>query len=122
MVESRDWKLRGIRRGFERGRCLLCLGEEDAKHIVLECCETEKWRENYVHSNWLNINDLAYKKIISCNNANRIKALGKYLFKTKCKWENKVRGAYNPTSRVAEIGSQGESRNSTEFVIVTLEH
>jgi hypothetical protein len=40
------WKLRGIRKGFERGRCPLCLGEEDAKHITLECCETKKWREN----------------------------------------------------------------------------
>jgi hypothetical protein len=40
-----------------------------------------------------------------------MKALGKYLFKTKCKWENKVRGDYNTTSRVEEIGSQSESRN-----------
>jgi hypothetical protein len=30
------WKARGIRMGFERGRCPLCLGEEDAKHIVLK--------------------------------------------------------------------------------------
>jgi hypothetical protein len=43
----------------------------------------------------LNINkDLAYKKIISCVNVNRIKALGKYLFKTKCKRENKVRAGH----------------------------
>jgi hypothetical protein len=34
-------KLRGIRRGFERGRCPLCLGEEDAKHILLKCPETK---------------------------------------------------------------------------------
>jgi hypothetical protein len=27
------WKLRGLRRAFERVRCPLCLGEEDAKHI-----------------------------------------------------------------------------------------
>jgi hypothetical protein len=51
-----------------------------------------------------------------------MKALGKYLFKTKCKWENRVRGDHNPTSRVAEIGSQSESRNSKEFVMVVLEH
>jgi hypothetical protein len=54
----------------------------------------------------LNINDdLAYKKIISCINVNRIKALGKYLFKPKCKWENKVRGGHNPTPRVEEVRS-----------------
>jgi hypothetical protein len=62
------------------------LGDEDAKHIVLKCFETKKWREEYVNSNWLNINeDLAYKKIIGCIKVNRIKAVGKYLFKTKCK-------------------------------------
>jgi hypothetical protein len=64
------------------------LGEEDAKHTVLKCWETKKWREKYVNSNWLNINeDLAYKKITSCNNVNRIKSPGKYFLKTKCKWE-----------------------------------
>jgi hypothetical protein len=40
--------------------------------------------------------DLVYKKIICGTNANRIKLLGKYLFKVKCKWENKVRGDLNP--------------------------
>jgi hypothetical protein len=38
------WKLRGIRRGFKRRSCPLCLGEEDAKHIVLKCSETKNWR------------------------------------------------------------------------------
>jgi hypothetical protein len=43
--------------------------------------ETKNWGEEYVNSNWLNINeDIAYKKIISCINVNRIKVLGKYLF------------------------------------------
>jgi hypothetical protein len=83
----------------------------------------KKWREKYINSNWLNINeDVAYKKITSCNNVNRMKALGKYILKTKCKWENKVRGDYNPTSRVEEVRSQSESRNSKEFVMVKLEH
>jgi hypothetical protein len=36
------WKLREIRRGFEKGRCPLCLGEEDAKHILLKCSGTKK--------------------------------------------------------------------------------
>jgi hypothetical protein len=97
------WKPKGNMRGFERGRCPLCLGEEDAKHIVLKCFATKKWREEYINSNWLNINeDLAYKNIISCINVNRIKALGKYLFKTKFKWENKVKGGHNPTPRTIE--------------------
>jgi hypothetical protein len=50
-----------------------------------------------VNNNWANINeDLVYKKIICCTNVNRIKLLGKYLFKVKCKLENKVRGDLNP--------------------------
>jgi hypothetical protein len=40
--------------------------------------------------------DTLYKKIICCTNVNRIKLLRKYLFKVKCKWENKVRGDLNP--------------------------
>jgi hypothetical protein len=36
------WKLRRIRRSFERGRCPLCLAEEDAKHIILKCLGTKK--------------------------------------------------------------------------------
>jgi hypothetical protein len=71
------WKLRGITRGFERGRCPLCWGgEEDAKHILLKCSETKKWREESINSKWLNINeDLADRKIISCTNVNKIKSL-----------------------------------------------
>jgi hypothetical protein len=34
LLNAGIWKLRGIRRGFDRGRCSLCLGEEDAKHIL----------------------------------------------------------------------------------------
>jgi hypothetical protein len=72
------WKLRGIRRGFERGRCPLCLGEGDAKHVLLKCSQTKKWIEECVNSNWLNINeDLAYRKIISCTNVNKINSLEK---------------------------------------------
>jgi hypothetical protein len=46
-----------------------------------------------VNSSWPDIKeDLVYKKIISCKNVKKIKLAGKYLFKVKCKWENKVRG------------------------------
>jgi hypothetical protein len=78
-------------------------GEEDVKHILLKCTETKKWREECVNSNWLIINeDLPYRKIISCTIVNKIKSLGKYIFKTKCKWENKVRGGHKVTPRVEE--------------------
>jgi hypothetical protein len=68
-------------------------GEEDAKHILLKCSETKKWREECVNSKWLNINeDIAYRKIINCTIVTKINTTAKYLFKTKCKWETKVRG------------------------------
>jgi hypothetical protein len=50
-----------------------------------------------MNSSWPDINeDLAYEKIIDCKSVKKIKLLGKYLFKVKCKWENKVRGGLNP--------------------------
>jgi hypothetical protein len=33
--------------------------------------------------------DLAYKKIINVTNVRGLKVTGKYLFKVRCKWENK---------------------------------
>jgi hypothetical protein len=31
----------------DKGRCPLCLGEEDAKHIFLNCSETMKWKNKF---------------------------------------------------------------------------
>jgi hypothetical protein len=39
------WKLRGIRRGFERGHFLQCVRKEVAKRILLQWSEMKKWRE-----------------------------------------------------------------------------
>jgi hypothetical protein len=36
------WKLRGIRRGWEKGICPLCRDNEEAKHILLRCPETKQ--------------------------------------------------------------------------------
>lgn len=51
------WLKAGIRRGSDRGRSPLCLGEEDAKHILMNCPETKKWREELVCNKWLIINE-----------------------------------------------------------------
>jgi hypothetical protein len=68
-LKVRIWKLRRIRRGSERGWCPLCLGEEDAKHILLKWPGTYQWREEFACCKWLNINEnIAYRKIISCTN------------------------------------------------------
>jgi hypothetical protein len=55
------WKLRGLRRGFEKERCLLCREEDDAVHILLKCSAAKKWREQYLSSKWLN-GDVAFRK------------------------------------------------------------
>jgi hypothetical protein len=39
-LQAGIWKLRGS----DRGRCLLCVGEEDAEHILIKCPEKKKWR------------------------------------------------------------------------------
>jgi hypothetical protein len=60
------WKLRGMRKGFEKGRCPLCSEDEDATHILLKCLETRKWTEQFLSRKWLMLNEwIAYKKIIT---------------------------------------------------------
>jgi hypothetical protein len=86
------WKLRGIRRGWEKGTYPLCRDNEDAKHIPLSCPETKKWRMQFINKKWLCINEeLAYKKIVNCTNKAHIVHLGKYLDEVKHKWESRVR-------------------------------
>jgi hypothetical protein len=34
------WQLKEVRRNMDKAECPLCLGEEDVKHILLDCVET----------------------------------------------------------------------------------
>jgi hypothetical protein len=47
------WKLRGMRKGLEIGRCN---GEEDVVHIILKCPETRKLKEHLLSRKWQIIN------------------------------------------------------------------
>jgi hypothetical protein len=59
--------------------------------IQLKCSETKKWIEQFSSSEWFNINkDVAYKWIINCTNAAEWRNVGKYLYKIRCKWKNKL--------------------------------
>jgi hypothetical protein len=94
-------KLRGMRKGFEKGRCPLCSEDEDAAHILLKCSETRKRREQFLSRKWLRLNEwIAYKKIINCTNIIELRNIGSYLYKIKCKWENKI------TNLSSELGSR----------------
>jgi hypothetical protein len=86
------WKLRGMRKNLELGRCPLCNGEEDAVHILLKCPETIRFRRHLLSRKWQIINEEpAYKKIINCTNTVELRNLGRYSYKIKCKWENKIK-------------------------------
>jgi hypothetical protein len=40
---------------------------------------------------WLKINkELAYKKIIECNNVNKLRDLRMYFYRGNCRWENVI--------------------------------
>jgi hypothetical protein len=63
------WKWRGIRKGLEIGRC-----------------------PQFLSRKWQIINEeLGYKKIINCTNTVELRNLGRYLYKIKCKWENRIK-------------------------------
>jgi hypothetical protein len=84
--------MRGIKKGFEKGRYCLCYKQEDDEHILLICLETRKWREEFLRKKWLGLyQDLATKKIINCCNVLDLKNVGKHLFRVKGKWENKIK-------------------------------
>jgi hypothetical protein len=71
----------------DKGRCPLCLGEEDVKHILLECKETKHWRFKLIRVKWLNMNkEVAYRKILKTRNNIHLQNLGKYLDIVKNKW------------------------------------
>jgi hypothetical protein len=40
---------------------------------------------------WLIINEeVAYKRMINCTSAVELRNIGGYLYKVRCKWENKI--------------------------------
>jgi hypothetical protein len=41
---------------------------------------------------WLRLNELiVLKKIINCNNSIELRNRGNYLYKIKCRWDNRIR-------------------------------
>jgi hypothetical protein len=99
--------------------------KEDAKLMLLKCPEMKRRREELVCSKWANTDeDIAYRKIITCTNVTKIKSTGKYLFKTTCKWEIKVRGGHKPSELSwklkCKIRKWTESRNSFGAVVIVI--
>jgi hypothetical protein len=69
-----------------------CNGEEEAIRSLLKCPEATRPREHVLSRKWQIINEeLAYKEIINCTNTVELRNLGRYLYKIKCKWENRIK-------------------------------
>ena len=86
------WQLKGVRRDADKGRCPLCFGKEDVKHILLECKETKYWREKLIRDKWIKMNkEVACRKIMKITNRTHIQNVGKYLDIVKNKWFIKIK-------------------------------
>lgn len=78
-LETWIWKLRGIRRRFEEGRYLLCVGEKDSEHVLLKCWKTKEWREKLICGKWLRvIETVALKELLNCAKVIEIKGIKNY--------------------------------------------
>jgi hypothetical protein len=69
----------------------LCEEEKNKSHMLLKCEETKNWTETFVNQKWLQVNEeITYRKLISNTETLELENLGKFLYKTKCKWEHKI--------------------------------
>ena len=60
-------KLRRIGKKTDKGKCTLCLGEDDVMHIFMSISETRKLRKEVLNKEWLAINeDVAEENIKVC--------------------------------------------------------
>jgi hypothetical protein len=85
------WKLRGLKKGSERIRCLVFSEDEDVVHILLKFSERRKWREQFWGRKWLMLNEgISYKKITNCTNIRELN-VGICLYNITCKWEDEIR-------------------------------
>jgi hypothetical protein len=86
------WKLKGITHKADKERCLLCSGEEQVEHILLDCLETKNWRTNFLNGKRLNMNtEIVYRKILRRTNKAQIINLSRYLDQVKNKWFKKIK-------------------------------
>ena len=78
--------MEGIRKDTDKARCSLCLGAENAVHILLDCLETEHWGKKVLNDKWVIVHkEVAYRKILRYTNEDQIRNLGRYLDKVECR-------------------------------------
>jgi hypothetical protein len=65
VVASRGAAIERDEKKTHKGRCPLCLDEEDVKHMLLDCLETINWRMNILSEKCPSMNkEVAYRKIL----------------------------------------------------------
>jgi hypothetical protein len=66
--------------GAERGTCPLCRDGERAIHMLLNCKDTNTWREKCLNRKWLHVNDeVAFEKPVRCSRTTDLKT-ARYIF------------------------------------------
>jgi hypothetical protein len=78
--------------GTGRDRCLLCTGEESKSHLLLQCPETQRWREEFLKSIWPHINE-EIALVLTVKNATEQRNLGTLTYRIKCKWFKQAKKA-----------------------------
>jgi hypothetical protein len=64
---------------------------ENTINILLKCPETKRWRYQFLSAEWLKIKEeVMYRKIWGCNSITKLRGLGKFLYRARCKWENEI--------------------------------
>jgi hypothetical protein len=91
-LKAAIWNLKGIKRGSDKGRYPLCLGDEDGKPInmSLKCMGTKRWKDKFWCNKWLRVDEDLALKIIDCTNVIGVKNIGKYVYEVMRKRENKI--------------------------------
>jgi hypothetical protein len=87
------WLKVGVRklRGVGKGSCPLSLCMEHVKHIFELPCNQKMVNAIYC-KRWFSMNgEIVYRNISNRSNKARVRNLGRYLVKVKCKWQNKVK-------------------------------
>jgi hypothetical protein len=79
------WKMRGLRKRAERGRCPLCEEDKNESHILLKCKEMKGWRVTILQQEMSRNKKNAYRKLISNITTLELDNLNKLLYKIKRK-------------------------------------
>jgi hypothetical protein len=79
--------------------------------IILKCSEKTERREKILNSKRTRLKkDLAYKKLMNSTKAEYIINVGKYLYKSRCDWKNRIKKLELKDDEVGDYISRGVIR------------